>query len=228
MNLLLSDRCSRIFIYKFGGSGRIRTHGTFRYDGLVNRCLKPLSHTSFSFKIGCGTWIWTKDGNGLWDHAGDRTLPAILIVWLHVPTRLRPSCYAVHILFHLDGICPRLCDFSSRLWRSLAADPMRRALVVWQLPTLFNARSIKRDSYPLKNLIGSAINASINPTPIIPITKSTITKSIENANLVPHLNTLLSITVYPFPIFFYCHSVLLFKLVRVEGFEPSSQRGDRF
>ena len=29
-----------------GGSGGIRTHGTLRYDGFQDRCLKPLSHTS--------------------------------------------------------------------------------------------------------------------------------------------------------------------------------------
>ena len=29
-----------------GGSGGIRTHGTFRYDSFQDCCLKPLGHTS--------------------------------------------------------------------------------------------------------------------------------------------------------------------------------------
>ena len=56
---LLRELCSRIFLdpcekkiipwrgnyEEVGSSGRIRTHGTFRYDGFQDRCIQPDSVT---------------------------------------------------------------------------------------------------------------------------------------------------------------------------------------
>jgi hypothetical protein len=53
-------------------------------------------------------------------HTMPRTEPGLLVMCFrivssylhHIGPKL--SCYPVHVLFHLDGKRPRLCDFSSR------------------------------------------------------------------------------------------------------------------
>ncbi len=42
----LKVRCITLMLVTPGGNSRIRTYGRLLYDGLANRCLKPLSHIS--------------------------------------------------------------------------------------------------------------------------------------------------------------------------------------
>ena len=48
----LTVRCSTNWaMYQHGGKYRIRTHGTRKYDSLVNCCFKPLSQLSFLGRV---------------------------------------------------------------------------------------------------------------------------------------------------------------------------------
>ena len=48
-------------------------------ENLVFKASRRTNPAASSSVFGSGTWIWTKDGKGLWDLAGDRTLPAIIV-----------------------------------------------------------------------------------------------------------------------------------------------------
>ena len=82
-------------------------------------------------QTGCGAWIWTKDGKGLWDPAGDRTLPAITFDFVRAQHFHKQSLsYQQGVLYAYKMERGKRIELSALAWKAKVL-PLYEPRTIW-------------------------------------------------------------------------------------------------